>query len=66
MTYDTLLSFRKRAYEHLIRAHDATFELMEAALTTRSTHSFTELTQSLLFRRRWPSGYEALQDSRLV
>ena len=64
MTYDTLRSFRNRAYQYLCRAHDATFELMDAAMTSRSVYSFAELTQSPLFRRRWSSGYEALQDSR--
>lgn len=64
MTYDTLLNFRNRAYQCLCRAHDATFELMDAAITSRSVYSFAELTQSPLFRRRWSSGYEALQDSR--
>lgn len=64
MTYDTLSNFRNRAYQHLCRAHDATFELMDAAITSRSVYRFVELTQSPLFRRQWSSGYEALQDSR--
>ncbi|NEQ33253.1 MAG: hypothetical protein F6K04_20010 [Leptolyngbya sp. SIO4C5] len=64
MTYDTLSTFRQRVYGYLGKAHDATFELMDAVLTTRHAYSFAELSQSPLFRRRWPSLYEALQDTR--
>jgi len=64
MTYDTLQTFRSEAYQHLSRARDATFELLDAAMTTRRVYSFAELSQSPLFHRRWSSAYEAIQDSR--
>lgn len=64
MTYDSLNTFRQRAHQCLGRAHDATFELVDAVLTTRQVSSFAELSQSPLFRRQWSSAYEALQDSR--
>ena len=37
---------------------------MDAVLLTRSVYSFAELSLSPVFRRRWPSLYEALSDSR--
>jgi hypothetical protein len=64
MTYDTLQTFRAEAYQHLSRAHDATFELLDAVMTTRHVYSFAELSQSPLFRRCWPSLYETVKDSR--
>ncbi|MGB3310515.1 MAG: NF041680 family putative transposase [Nodosilinea sp.] len=64
MSYDSLYGFRQRAHQYLGRAHDATFELVDAVLTTRHIYSFAELSQSPLFRRQWSSAYEALQDSR--
>jgi hypothetical protein len=64
MPYDSLYGFRQRAHQYLGRAHDATFELVDAVLTTRRVYSFAELSQSPLFRRQWSSVYEALQDSR--
>lgn len=64
MTYDSLLGFRHRAFQYLGKAHDATFELIDAVLTTRKAYSFAELSQSPFFRRCWPSVYETLQDSR--
>ena len=39
-------------------------DLMDAVLVTRSVSSFAELSLSPVFRRRWPSIYEALQDCR--
>nr|WP_204141043.1 hypothetical protein [Halomicronema sp. CCY15110] len=64
MTYDTLQNFRTEAYEHLSRARDATFELLDAVMTTRHVYSFAELSQSPLFQRQWPSLYETVKDSR--
>jgi hypothetical protein len=59
-----LLEFRQAAYNYLGRAHDATFELMDAVLLTRNAYSLADLSLSPAFRRKWPSIYEALQDSR--
>ncbi|MGR3280727.1 NF041680 family putative transposase, partial [Acaryochloris marina NIES-2412] len=55
--------FRQSIYYRLGNAKDALFDLMDAVLTTRSISSFVELSLSPLFRRKWPSIYEALQDA---
>jgi hypothetical protein len=47
-----------------VRAKDATFELMDAVMTTRNAACLAEFSLSPLFNRHWPSVYEALQDSR--
>jgi len=56
--------FRQVAYKHLGRAKDATFELTDAILLTRNVYSLADLSLSPVFRRKWSSIYEALQDSR--
>ena len=45
-------------------AQDATFELMDALLLTRTAQSLADLSLSCVFRRQWSSVYEALQDTR--
>ena len=64
MKFDKLKEFRQAAYKHLGKAHDATFELTDAILTTRNAYSLADLSLSPFLRRKWPSIYEALQDSR--
>ena len=64
MIYQKLQEFRKSIYEHLGRAKDAVFELMDAVLTSPSTSSYVRLSMNPLFRRKWSSIYEALEDSR--
>lgn len=59
-----LEEFRQAAYKHLGKAHDATFELTDAILLTRNVYSLADLSLSPVFRRKWASIYEALQDSR--
>jgi hypothetical protein len=59
-----LEEFRQEAYEYLGRAKDATFELTDAILLSRNVYSLADLSLSPVFRRKWPSVYEALQDSR--
>jgi hypothetical protein len=59
-----LLDFRKGVYQLLGPAKDATFELMDAVLLTRHVYSFAELSLCPVFRRQWPSLYEAIDDSR--
>lgn len=59
-----LEEFRQAAYSLLGRAHDATFELTDAILLTRNAYSLADLSLSPVFRRKWPSIYEALQDCR--
>jgi hypothetical protein len=56
--------FRNRIYRMLGNGRDALFDLMDAVLTTRSVSSFVELSLSPVFRRKWSSIYEALQDGR--
>lgn len=56
--------FRQALYEHLGPARDALFELCDAVLTSPHPPSFAHLSLSPLFRRQWPSLYEALQDGR--
>jgi len=45
-------------------AKDATFELIDAVLTTRTAYSLADFSLSPLFRRKWCSVDEALQDCR--
>jgi hypothetical protein len=59
-----LIEFRQAAYECLGKAKDAVFELTDAILLTHNIKSLAELSLSPVFRRKWPSVYEALQDSR--
>jgi hypothetical protein len=64
MIFEKLQEFRNSIYESLGKAKDTVFELMDAVLTSPSTNSFVSLSMSPLFRRKWPSIYAALQDSR--
>ncbi|HVF98255.1 MAG TPA: NF041680 family putative transposase, partial [Chloroflexia bacterium] len=59
---NNLIEFRQEGYRCLGKAKDALFELGDALLTTPSLPSLAHLSLSPLFRRRWPSVYEALQD----
>jgi len=61
MELDRLKTFRQAAYQHLGKAHDATFELTDAVLLTRTAYSLADLSLPLVFRRRWPSIYEAIE-----
>lgn len=40
------------------------FELKDAVILTRKVYSLAELSLSPVFRRKWPSIYEAVEDSR--
>jgi hypothetical protein len=64
MNFERLKRFRQEAYELLGQAQDATMDLMDAVLVTRSIYSFAELSLSPIFRRKWPSLYEAIEDVR--
>lgn len=61
MELDRLKTFRQAAYQHLGKAHDATFELTDAVLLTRTAYSLADLSLPLVFRRRWSSIYEAIE-----
>ena len=60
-----LQEFRQAAYNYLGKVNDATFELTDAILLTRNAYSLADLSLSPVFRRKWLSIYEALQDTRL-
>lgn len=62
--YANLKAFRQAAYEAFGPAKDALFELSDAVLLTGRANSFAELSLCPMFRRQWPSLYEALQDGR--
>jgi len=59
-----LQQFRADTYNLLGRAWDATFNLIDAVLTTRNANYLADLSLSPLFRRKWSSTYESLQDCR--
>ena len=61
--FDKLRDFRHKTYTLIGNGRDALFDLMDAVLVSRSIYSFAELSLSPVFRRQWPSLYEALQDS---
>lgn len=60
---EKLRRFRQQSYEALGKAKDATFELMDAILLSPKVSSYAELSLSPVFRRQWPSIYEALEDT---
>jgi hypothetical protein len=58
-----LVDFRQSVYDKcVLSARDALFELSDAMIVSRAINSFAELSLSSVFRRRWPSLYEALAD----
>jgi hypothetical protein len=64
MIFQCLQTFRQEIYDRLGKARDAVFELMDAVLVSPSIPSLVSLSQSPVFRRKWPSIYAALHDSR--
>ena len=64
MNSERLKDFRQAAYDLLVKAKDATFELMDSVMTTRNVSCLAEFSLNPLFNRQWPSVYEALQDCR--
>ena len=62
MDCSTLVAFRAALFACLTRAAAALFDLADALLTDVTARSFVELSQSLAFRRQWPSVYAALKD----
>lgn len=62
--FTNLIQFRQAAYALLGKAHDALFELTDAVIQMRQIQSFAELSLAPVFRRKWSSAYEALQDGR--
>lgn len=64
MNLERLKRFRQEAYKLLGQAKDATMDVMDAVLVTKSVDSFAELSLSPVFRRKFPSLYEAIEDVR--
>lgn len=62
--FTKLIEFRQAAYQCLGQARDAQFELTDAVLLSGAVSSFAALSLSPVFRRKWPSVYEAIQDGR--
>ena len=60
-----LAAFRQSVYRCLTKARDTLFELIDAILTTPQLGSFPELSCAPVFRRQWPSLYQAAQDGAL-
>jgi len=58
MNCERLQTFRQAAYQLLTKALDATFELMDAVMTTRHASSLAEFSLSPLFRRQHSSTLE--------
>ena len=64
MNCERLQTFRQEIHRLLSRAKDATFELMDAVMTTRQASSIAEFSLSPMFNRKYPSTYEAIEDCR--
>ena len=62
--FTKLRAFRQAAYTCLGNGRAAMFELADAVLVTPTVSSFAEFALAPVFRRRWASLYEALQDGR--
>ena len=62
--FNKLIQFRQEVYDRLGPARDAVFEMCDAVLLTPQAGSFADFSCSWVFRRGWPSLYEALQDGR--
>ena len=64
MKCEALQKFRQQAYELLGKAQDATFELIDAVMTTPKARCLGDFSLNPLFRRQWSSVYETLQDAQ--
>ena len=63
--FNNLIEFRQAIYEHgFSKARDAQFELVDALLLGQPIRSFPELSLLPIFRRRWHSGYAAIEEGR--
>ncbi len=62
--YNKLEKFRFDTYQMLVKARDATFELMDSIMTTKTASCLAEFSLSPLFNRKWHSTYEAIEDCR--
>jgi len=62
--FNKLIEFRQAGYRLLGNGRDALFELGDAVIQLRELQSFVALSCAPVFRRKWSSTYEALQDGR--
>jgi hypothetical protein len=62
--FNKLIQFRQAGYGLLGPARDALFELSDAVIQMPHLQSFVELSCAPVFRRKWSSTYEGLQDGR--
>lgn len=57
-----LIAFRQMIYEEVLTlAKDAQFEILDSLLLSDHPRSYAELSLSPVFRRQWPSLYDALE-----
>ena len=50
--YNKIKQFRFDSYQILVKARDATFELMDSIMTTKNADSLAEFSLSSLFNRQ--------------
>jgi len=62
---NTMMQIRHQIWQCFSRAANALFELADALTAEASARSLPELSLSALFRRKWSSVYEALEDGRI-
>src|SRR5512137_2209767 len=62
---NNLIEFRQTVYDQiLIKGRDAQLELIDALLLNDHPRCFAELSLSPVFRREWPSVYEAIAEGK--
>lgn len=63
---NSIIEFHQAVYHNGFKARlDVMFELLDALLVEGPVDSFTMLSNSPVFSRRWHSAYSALEDGRL-
>jgi hypothetical protein len=62
---NTLKAIRHQVYGCFEKSGDALMELADALSSEGAARSLPEVSLSPLFRRKWPSLYEALEDGRI-
>ena len=60
-----LAAFRQAIYTCFLKASGVLFEMVDALLLSPRLASFPELSCVPVFRRRWPSFYEGLEDGKV-
>ncbi len=65
MNLNTIVHLRHQLRQCFTRSTDALFELADALACESAARSLPELSLSPVFRRKWSSVYEALEDGRI-